>query len=433
VKRYFNIGLWVGCGLLALAGRPALAVDLNGSGFGTLGYAQSNRSYTYQRFIDDAGTFQRDTLLAGQLDAQFDPHWSATVQVTLAPSSKHDAGWAITPSWVFVGWRPTNDWLVRVGRLRVPLYLHSETLDVGNSHDLARQPAEMYSILPKNDFDGVLLGKSWDVGEEGEFTAEAYHGKADVHARIWYSDGVPPLLAAGVSFDSERTRSTGLVFTLRQPDLLLRGGLHRAVTRRTNGEGFPATYPYVPLAPGMGYYQVSNDLPGPGVTMTRGVVNYFFTLGAEYEAGGGWRWAAEFARNVQRKTDQGMDTRGGYLALFKRIEDVTPYVSLAALRSSAGALAWVDRLTGQPLPGAIPGADALNAAQRAAAEGAYTVDQRSLAVGSAYALSASSKLKVEWMRTHIGRVSKMVDTPAGSAAPRDTHVDVVSLSYSFVF
>jgi len=37
------------------------------------------------------------------------------------------------------------------------------------------------------------------------------------------------------------------------------------------------------------------------------------------------------------------------------------------------------------------------------------------------------------MRTHIGRVTRLVDTPAGSASPRDTNVDVISINYNFVF
>jgi len=158
--------------------------------------------------------------------------------------------------------------------------------------------------------------------------------------------------------------------------------------------------------------------------------NYLGTVGAEYDFGEGWRVVGEFARNVQRKTSFGADTRGGYLAVFKRVADFTPYVSVSALRSSAASLDWYDRLT-TPVP--LPGAEAISAAQRMAAESTYTADQHSLAVGTAYRINPTSKLKLEWMRTHIGRVTRLVDTPAGSASPRDTNVDVISINYNFVF
>jgi hypothetical protein len=48
---------------LAATAWPAAALDLQWSGFGTLGYAKSNRPYAWQRSITDEGSFERDTVL----------------------------------------------------------------------------------------------------------------------------------------------------------------------------------------------------------------------------------------------------------------------------------------------------------------------------------------------------------------------------------
>ena len=141
--------------LLALSAVPAHAVDATWSGFATFGYAESNSDYTYQRFIDRDGTFKRDTLVAGQLDLSLTPQWSATLQMRAAAADNNDKRWRIEPSWAFVAWRPDNDWLVRVGKMRVPLYFHSESLDVGVAHDMVRLPHEMYSIAPISEFTGL--------------------------------------------------------------------------------------------------------------------------------------------------------------------------------------------------------------------------------------------------------------------------------------
>jgi opacity protein-like surface antigen len=76
---------------LALAA-PAQAVDLAWSGFGTLGYAQSDQPVNYQRFIDEKGTFKRDSVLGAQVDALFTAV-GATLQVKAAPSNHSDAQW----------------------------------------------------------------------------------------------------------------------------------------------------------------------------------------------------------------------------------------------------------------------------------------------------------------------------------------------------
>lgn len=423
---------WLCCALAALLHLPAQAVDLSWSGFGTLGYAQTNRPYTYQRFLRDEGSFERDTVLGGQVDAQFTPQWSATAQVTLAPSMRHDRGWSITPSWAFVGWRPSDDWLVRVGRLRLPLYLYSESLDVGQSRDMVRLPTEMYSIVPSNDFNGLSVTKTWLLGNSGEVSVDAYTGRARTGARLWHRDGLPPFIASGAGFVDVNVRVTGLVLTARDTDLQLRVGVHRAATNRSSGEPVPVKFPYVALGPGLGYYQVDGSMYGPGIPTVNPLRNTIATLGAEYSFGQGWGIAAEFARDFQHGSEVGSDTRGGYLALSRRIGDFVPYTSVAALRSSRVSLDWVDQLTA-PLSPYLPGSAQIAAAQRMAAAAIYAADQRSLAVGSAYHLSTTSKLKFEWMRTRIGRGSRLVDTPAGSEPPRDTHIDVLSVNYNFVF
>ncbi|HMT80978.1 MAG TPA: hypothetical protein PKD66_11435, partial [Azonexus sp.] len=59
--------------LALLVAFPALAVDFTWSGFGTAGYAQSDSAAKYQRFINNSGTFKRDSILGAQLDVRFSP------------------------------------------------------------------------------------------------------------------------------------------------------------------------------------------------------------------------------------------------------------------------------------------------------------------------------------------------------------------------
>jgi len=61
-----------------------------------------------------------------------------------------------------------------------------------------------------------------------------------------------------------------------------------------------------------------------------------------------------------------------------------------------------------------------------------TFDQRSLAIGTSYSLTPTSKLKAELMHVRIGQVSSLVDAPPGSNI-RNQGINVISLSYSVVF
>ncbi len=419
-------------GLAAWTIAPAHAVDANWSGFATLGYTRSDSDYSYQRFINKDGSFKRDSLLAGQLDLRLSPEWSATVQGKLAAATDTDSRWRATAAWAFVGWRPNNDWLLRAGKMRLPLYLHSESLDIGVASDMARLPHETYSIAPTNEYTGLFVTRSFAWGER-DITLDAIDGHADVPARLWLRDGLPPQIPAGADFRVVKVHVRGLVATVRDTTLTTRLALLTTNTRSANGAPISVRYPRVELGPGLGYWQVDNSLPGPGVEAVPSVRNVALTAAADWQFGDGWRLTGEYVRMFQRDTELGSDSKAGYLALFKRLGAWTPYVSVARQRSSDGVLGWRERLTTPSLPAFVPGADQINAVQRVAGESGYAFDQRSLALGTSYALSPRAKLKGEWMLTGVGRASNHFDVPSGKpdAGGLRVHTLTVNLNVAF--
>jgi hypothetical protein len=419
----------------SLLATPARAADLSWSAFGTLALSQSNRGWHIDRFTDRHGTLKSGSLLGAQADLRLTPQWSATVQLKLAPKEDSDHGVSLTPSWAFVAWRPTNEWLVRAGKLRMPIYLQSESLDVGVSHDMARLPVEMYSIIPSNDFTGLFVSRTWLLGAEGasELALDAYGGSADVKARFWSRDGVPGAVPAGAFFEQVEVRMRGLVLTWRAPGTVLRASVHDTRTRRRNGDPLPVTFPRVDIGPGLGYWRVTEALPGPPIETTDAYRNRVTTFGIEQHLGAGWRVAAEYARTVQRNSVLGSNNRGGYVAVFKQIDRITPYLSLSRLDTGATQMDWYQRLTDSPLPPMIPGADSINGAQRLSAESIYAAEQKTLALGAAYAVHAGGKLKLEWAHTRIGRVSRLVDHLATEPSPAHSSVERWTLSYSVAY
>ncbi|MGC4078959.1 MAG: hypothetical protein QM702_18335 [Rubrivivax sp.] len=417
----------------ALAAGPARALDLSWSGFGTLGWAQSDREYRIERSIDDDGTAERDTVLGLQLDARLAEQWAATVQLRAAESLKQDHRWDITPTWAFVAWRPSDDWLLRAGRMRLPLYLYSELLDVGATHDMARLPTEMYSIAPSNEFDGLAATKTWNLGDD-ELALDVWGGRARTTARFWSRDGLEPRRPAGANFVEVDVHAYGGALTLRQPDGLWRASLNHVRTSQTDGTLIPVTLPWVELAPGVGFYKTDNSIPyGPALRQVSSITNLILTIGVEQRFAAHWRVAAEFARDIQRDTELGSNTSGGYVALFREFGAVTPYLAWSQLRSTRGTREWYRKLTGTGLPAGLPGADEINAGQRLTAESIWAADQRSLALGASWNLGTGRKLKAEWKRTRVGQMSRLVDTPPGADTIHDTNVDVWSLNYNVAF
>ncbi len=403
-------------------GDPAGAgLDVRVSGFATVGHAVSDQSWRWQRFVDEGGTFWRDSIVGGQLDARFSPSWSATVQLTLAPSTRHERQWAVEAAWAFVSWRPDNDWLLRVGKQRVPIFLNAENRDVGQTYAFARLPSEVYAVSPTTDYTGLSVSRTWQR-DSGELAVDAYGGRAQITDRTHSRDLGPQFLPV-------HTDVFGAALTWRSEALSWRVGALHAATERSDGQPLPSRFPFVSPFPGFGYYQVSNAIPGgPGIGSTDKISNSIVNLSLDARVAPNWRVVTEIARNIQGRTELGANTVGGYVAVLHTLGHLTPYVSLARLQTLGAPRKVSEAL----MASAGSGSDALSVAQRVAADSIPVYDQTSAGLGAAYALSPRSQLKGEWMHTRIGRRSAMADDPPEGTLSQ-TGVNVLSLSYSVVF
>ena len=420
----------IACALAAVSGLGAMtaaAADISLSGFGTVGYALSDQGYNYQRFVNKQGTFKRDSVLGLQMDAKLTDEFGFTVQGKVAPSLDSDHDVDTTVAWAFLSWRPSNDWLIRVGRVRVPLYLNSENMEVGATFDFARLPAEVYTTSQATEGDGVFVGKTWNM-DAGELTLNAYSATAKTNYRFYRRDNVPQLMSAGSYFIPVKVTANGLALTLQQDENTFRVGAHDTYTQITDDQVMPVTFPYVAIMPGIGYYQTSNLLPGPGVRSETKIHAVVYTLGADVAVGNGFRVMGEYVRRDVPDISTGPDSQGAYLAVLKSIGAWTPYVSVAHLESMPRTRDLYNKVNGNTFPGST----ALNATQRAGADGIIAYDQTTWALGTSYRMTPQAKLKAEWARTRIGDMSSLIDAPQGGESGNKT-VNVFSFSYNVVF
>lgn len=406
-----NVGLLP---MLAALSMPAQALDLTWSGFGTVGFAQSDKSYKYQRFIDNHGTFKRDTILGGQLDARLSQQWSATIQAKLAPSDHNDTDWQTSLAWAFVSWRPSDDWLIRAGKIRLPLMLNTENNDVGATFDFARLPQEVYSISPLTDLVGMGVSKTW-FGESMDWIAEVYGGKVTTpwryYAREWRGPGEP---YPGSWFLAYDIKSTGLVLTARSLNNTFRVGAHRVeVTRDGAKIGRPIIY-------SGGAYMFGNG-------GDEKLIIPLFTAGVSIQLPADVRMIGEYAWiKVDSSTSEGLDRWGAYLSLSKRIGAWTPYVYYAKAKSRDSALEKYQAINNNILP------PPNGVTQKFIADVIVPYDQSTVALGTTYRLTPTALLKAEWSQANTGVASSLVDAPPGGDSSHQ-NINVFSLSYNFTF
>lgn len=433
-KRLRNSLRTLACLLLGAASLSTHAVDFSLSGYGTIGYAISDQSYTYQRYINNKGSFERDTLFGAQLNTQFNPEWSSTLQVKVAPPEllSDNQSWQPTLTWAFLSYRPTDDWLFRLGKLRIPFYLNSENANIGTTYVSARLPVEVYASASTVDFIGASFAKTWQLNEN-EFILDGYWGNAANESWRFYARDPGNILtksgAAGEFFAPLATESKGLRLSLNRGGNTFLAGMHFADTTARNGTTLgPSTYVPAPaggcapigIPPAFigNYYCPAADGPSRIKTITT-------NFGASIDLGHGFRTIGEYVRRKNEGSTLSPDSKGFYLSLQKEIGDWTPYLTYAKLTTKNRDLYQAVNGTQTIIP-------AVNALERNLADTMVVYDQSTWALGTAYSLGINSKIKAEWSVVQTGIASSFIDAPPGGKSG-DQRINVLSLSYNFTF
>ena len=155
---------------VCLASLPALAVEQGEyqfNGFGTVGVThmggESDLDYGMQGQTNDGWRGDQLSKLAVQLRYGITDTLSVTGQLGTKPTQD---SWEVGPGNLYLAWEANDNLTLRAGRLGTPIYMYSETLNVGFSYPWLRLPEEVYSLVQLTSHDGgdVLYNRSTDIG-----------------------------------------------------------------------------------------------------------------------------------------------------------------------------------------------------------------------------------------------------------------------------
>ncbi|MFN3163821.1 MAG: hypothetical protein ACE37N_10145 [Pseudohongiellaceae bacterium] len=121
--------------------------------------------------------YNTGTKFAGQVDWSISDRWSATAQTLV--KQYENGEWTPRMEWAFVKYSASNELDIRVGRIRPPVYMLSDFLDVNFAHPWVRPPVEQYYNIPVTNMDGVDL--LWRPDFAGySLLIQPYYGQKDL-------------------------------------------------------------------------------------------------------------------------------------------------------------------------------------------------------------------------------------------------------------
>mmetsp|Transcript_56938 Transcript_56938/g.180152 ORF Transcript_56938/g.180152 Transcript_56938/m.180152 type:complete len:392 (-) Transcript_56938:919-2094(-) len=146
--------------------------DLRINGFANLtgGITSSDDSlYGY----DDRVSFGSQSLFAIQVSGDINDKMTATGQLVARGNDSYDANF----EWAYITYQTSDNTSVSAGRLRMPLFRYSASLDVGYSYHWVVAPQSIYAV-PFNNIDGVQVDYSGYSGDL-EYTFQVTAGKIE--------------------------------------------------------------------------------------------------------------------------------------------------------------------------------------------------------------------------------------------------------------
>ena len=145
---------------ICLASTSAFALEQGEAlinGFGTVGVTHlggedDGRSYGSSGQTNDS--WRGDQL--SKFGAQLTYGVTDTVGLTLQTTAKaYGDEWKANLEWAYLSWQSTDNLMMRFGRLRTPVYMYSESIDVGFSYPWLRLPDEVYSQVQLSNYEGA--------------------------------------------------------------------------------------------------------------------------------------------------------------------------------------------------------------------------------------------------------------------------------------
>jgi hypothetical protein len=126
---------------------------VNFDGFLTAGFAMHDQEdATYLDTITDDIRFDNDSKFGLQVSADVAENMQAVAQILAAGS---DENFDLDIEWAYVDWRLSNTMSLRAGKVKEPVFLISDYIEVGYAYPWIRPPQEVYRNNPITTINGM--------------------------------------------------------------------------------------------------------------------------------------------------------------------------------------------------------------------------------------------------------------------------------------
>ena len=173
MKKFFLYSTLIGTSVL---GQQVQAIEFDGfltAGFAVHDQEQTNgKKLVYLEEITDDVTFLQDSKFGLQVTADVAEDMQVVAQIL---ASAEDDNYSMDVEWAYLDYAASESTMLRAGRIKQPVFLISDYLEVGYAYPWIRPPAEAYSNMPVDSIIGVEVLYQTKIGSMN-FGVQPYFG-----------------------------------------------------------------------------------------------------------------------------------------------------------------------------------------------------------------------------------------------------------------
>ena len=370
------------------------------SGFGTLGAVVTHSDdLQFRRVgVEAPGTksvdFAPDSVMGVQTNFRLGDSAEAVLQVVSRESPKNN--YLPRASLAFLSYSPSPESTLRMGRLRLPIFMLSDSIDINYAHPWVRPPVEVYGLSPFSDLDGI------------DFFFRRRIKDVDVELHPYLGRSRIDIIQTG---HSSLSHLRGLNIGLSSGALTLHAGYARARLDMRWGDPFTSSLLDALHATPSGE-RIIAEMQGSDAATS------FTSAGFQWD-GERWLLIGEYA--ARRAAAFANSANGWHLTVGRHIGPFTPYLKFARTLQTSPIIS--DQFTaGQPA------LQRFNASRNGA--------QRSFGAGLRWDLRRDAAFKMEFARTRTENDSWGAFFPSRDGATTrvgDRTINTLSVSIDVVF
>jgi predicted porin len=273
-------------------------MSINGFFTGQMGVANNDAGYGNRPGVEGY-TSEPDFALGSKLGLQGTFALTEQTKIVGQLVSRGIDDWSPEMEWAFLSHDFDNGFIARIGRLRVPLYMYSDYLEVGYAQPWANPPADVYTVVPVSSYNGIDVIYDTDLGD------------ASLSLQASYGHDVDDAEDNPFGVDVEFNNTLGMSATLSYSDWVFRGTYYQSELKSDTLQ-----VPDVPAQPFDKFDNEKAQFAGVGVSYDNGS----FLAISEY--------------TVSKVEGKYSDTESAYITLGYRINAFTPYVNYSFLKTT---------------------------------------------------------------------------------------------------